>query len=271
MRPAKPDDFTGHEDQLAAEHIVGGEAIFQAMHAAGILRDIAADRAGDLGGGIGGVVKALRLDRAGDREIGDTRFDDRETVGEVDLLDFVELHHRDEHAVLERQGAPRERGSSAPRHHLHIVFVAIGEQLLDLRDGFRQDDHHRQGTVGGQAVAFIGAAARLRFDNPFAGRISRKAATIFARRARMVLSVSIGFILADLSVSPFSGRRTRKRSFYDKTPLAGERPTSLLSSAGRPISASIPHEDRATLLQGPLPVASRSLPERAVHNDPRRP
>ena len=45
---------------------------------------------------------------------------------------------------------------------------------------------------------------------------------------------------------------------------------ALLSGGGRPISAAIPHEDRAALLQGPLPVASHFLLEREVHNDPRR-
>ena len=131
------------------------------MHAAGILRHIAADRAGDLRGRIGRVIKAAMLDRPGDREIGDAGLDDREAVVEIDLLDAVEFHHREENAVLERQGAARERGSGAARHDLHIVFVAIGEHLLDLRDGLRQDDDHGQGAVGGQAVALIGAPAGL--------------------------------------------------------------------------------------------------------------
>ena len=43
---------------LDAQHIVGGEAVFQAMHAARILRHIAADRAGDLPGRIGRVIEA---------------------------------------------------------------------------------------------------------------------------------------------------------------------------------------------------------------------
>ena len=45
---ADPQDFARHQHDLAAEHVVGGHAVFQAVHAAGILRDIAADRAGDL-------------------------------------------------------------------------------------------------------------------------------------------------------------------------------------------------------------------------------
>ena len=45
---ADPQDFTGHQHDFAAQHVIGGHAVFQAVHAAGIFRDIAADRAGDL-------------------------------------------------------------------------------------------------------------------------------------------------------------------------------------------------------------------------------
>jgi hypothetical protein len=68
---AEPHHLAIHQHHLDAEHIVGGEAVFQAVHAAGIFRDIAADRAGDLRGRIGRVIEALLLDRGGDAEIGD--------------------------------------------------------------------------------------------------------------------------------------------------------------------------------------------------------
>ena len=168
MAAAEPDDLAGHQHHLAAQDIVGGEAVFETMHAARIFRDIAADRAGDLRGGIGRVIKALRLDRAGDREIGDAGLDDREPVGEIDLLDLVEFHHGKENAVRERQGAARERGSGAARHHLHILLVTIGEHGAHLRDAVRQNDDHGQGPVGGQAVAFVRPSAGLLFDDAFA-------------------------------------------------------------------------------------------------------
>src|ERR1700682_36870 len=38
------EDFARDQHDLAAEHVIGGHAVFQAMHAAGIFRDIAADR-----------------------------------------------------------------------------------------------------------------------------------------------------------------------------------------------------------------------------------
>ena len=61
MLAAEADDLAGDQHDLAAEHVVGGHAVFQAMHAAGILRDVAADGAGDLRGRVGRVVEALVL------------------------------------------------------------------------------------------------------------------------------------------------------------------------------------------------------------------
>ena len=63
MLAAEPDHLAVDQHHLDAEHVVGGQAVFQAMHAAGILRDVAADRAGDLRGRIGRVVEALVLRR----------------------------------------------------------------------------------------------------------------------------------------------------------------------------------------------------------------
>ena len=48
MLAAEPHDLAGHQHQLAAQNVVGRHAVFEAMHAAGIFRDIAADGAGDL-------------------------------------------------------------------------------------------------------------------------------------------------------------------------------------------------------------------------------
>ena len=57
---ADAQDLAVHQHDLAAEHVVGGHAVFQAMHAAGIFRDIAADRAGDLRRRIGRVIDSRR-------------------------------------------------------------------------------------------------------------------------------------------------------------------------------------------------------------------
>ena len=66
MLAAEAQHLAGHQHHFEAEDVVGGHAVFQAMHAAGILRDVAADGAGDLRRRIGRVIEARVRDRVGD-------------------------------------------------------------------------------------------------------------------------------------------------------------------------------------------------------------
>ena len=52
------------QHQGDAQQVVGGHAVFQAVRAAGIHRDVARDRAGELARRVGGVEEALVGDRA---------------------------------------------------------------------------------------------------------------------------------------------------------------------------------------------------------------
>ena len=62
-----------------------GEAVLQAVHAAGILGDIAANGAGDLAGGIRCVVEITRRDRLADRKIGHATLGDDTAIRVIDL------------------------------------------------------------------------------------------------------------------------------------------------------------------------------------------
>ena len=65
-RPAaQPDQLAVRRDDLRAGHVVGGEAVLEAVRAAGVLRDVAADRADLLAGRVGRVVVAVRARRPG--------------------------------------------------------------------------------------------------------------------------------------------------------------------------------------------------------------
>ena len=121
---AEADDVAVRQHQLDAEQVVGGEAVLQAVHAARVFRDVAADRAGDLRGRVGGVVEARVLDRGGDAEVGHAGLGDHAAVLEVDLEDAVELAQAEHDAIGQRQGAARERGAGAPRHDLDPFPVA---------------------------------------------------------------------------------------------------------------------------------------------------
>ena len=114
MLAAEAEHLAGHQHHFEAEDVVGGHAVFQAMHAAGILRHIAADGAGDLRRRIGRVVEAVVRDRRADGEIGDAGLDHRDAVGEVDLADAVELAHAEQHAV-DRAAARRRTATCPPR------------------------------------------------------------------------------------------------------------------------------------------------------------
>ncbi len=105
MLAAEPQDLALDGHQFDAQHVIGGQPVFQAVHAAGILGDVAADGAGDLARRIGGVVEALVLHRPGDAEVGDAGLGDHAAVVEIDFQDPVEPGHRQQHAVGQRQGA----------------------------------------------------------------------------------------------------------------------------------------------------------------------
>src|SRR3546814_2332928 len=71
--------------------------------------------AGDLAGGIGRVVEALRLDRPGDGEVGHPRLHHGAAVVEVDLQHAVEFAEAEDDAVGQRQRPTGQRGAGAAR------------------------------------------------------------------------------------------------------------------------------------------------------------
>ena len=156
---AQPHHFAGHQHHLDAKKVVGRESVLQAVHAARVLRDVAADRAGDLRAGVGRVVEALVLDRLGDAEVGDAGLHAGAAVGVVDLEHAVELAHAQQDRVADRHRAARQRGAGAARHDLHAAVLAIAQDRGDL--GHRLGQHHDQRhlAIGRQRVALVGTHA----------------------------------------------------------------------------------------------------------------
>ncbi len=152
---ADAQDFARHQHKLAAEHVVRRHAVFQAVNTAGILRDVAADRAGDLRRGIRRVVEPGMGHRLADREVGDAGFSDDNAVVEIDLTDALELAEAEEHRVGQRQRSTRQRGAGAARYHLDAMIEAVFQNARHLLRGFRQYHHHRRLTISGQSIRFI--------------------------------------------------------------------------------------------------------------------
>ena len=113
--PARPSIVAAH-----AQHVVHGEAVLQAMHAAGILGDVAADGAGDLARRIGRVVQAEWRRRLRDRGIAHAGLHDCDACERVHAQHAHELGHRQQHAVARRQRSARKPGARAARHHRHV-------------------------------------------------------------------------------------------------------------------------------------------------------
>src|SRR5215471_17242150 len=95
-RPSEPHDLAVDGHELDAQHVVGGETVFEAMHAAGVLGDVATDGTGDLARRIGRVVEAGMLDGEGHAQVGDARLRHDAAVGEIDLEYPIELPHAED-------------------------------------------------------------------------------------------------------------------------------------------------------------------------------
>ena len=140
-----------------AEHVVHGEAVLQAVDAAGVLGDVAADAAGELRRGVRCVVEAVVRHRFGDREVRDARLDAGGAGVGVDLEDAVHLGQRQQDAVGEGACATRETRAGAAGYDGGVVFTADLEDGAHLLDGFGEDDDPGFLADGGQPVRLEGA------------------------------------------------------------------------------------------------------------------
>ena len=193
MLAAKAQNFAIGQHHLDTENVVGGQPVFQAVHAAGILRHIAANGAGDLAGGVGRIVEAIGFDRLGDAQIGHAGLHPGTAVFVIHFQHPVELTETKGDGISGGQRAPRKRGSGPPWHDFHGVVVAVPHHFADLLNGFRQHDDQRQLAIGCQPVRFIHRhSGRIR-DHPFAGhhRVHRRENLIAAGQN---ISIRIGHL-----------------------------------------------------------------------------
>ena len=147
VRRAEPDELAGGKDDLATEHVRGGEAVLEAVCAAGVFGEIAADGADDLRGGVGRVEEAGAADELGDLRVGDAGFDGDESVFEVDGGDAVHAREADDDAAGRGQRAAAESGAGAACDEGDVVLRADADRGLDLRGG-RAGGRRRRGRRG---------------------------------------------------------------------------------------------------------------------------
>src|SRR5581483_11738945 len=93
---ANIDDFAIGQHHLHAQDVVGGHTVFEAVRAAGVERNVAADGAHNLRTGIGRVVQAVRRHFAAHPDIDHARLHDHTQIFQVDFQDFVHLGQNDQ-------------------------------------------------------------------------------------------------------------------------------------------------------------------------------
>ena len=102
-RAAEPHELAVGEHDRQAGDVVDGEAVLEAVRAARVLGDVAADRADLLARRVRRVVETLRRHGLGHLEVGHARLDDDALRVEIDLEDAVHPRERDHDALGDGQ------------------------------------------------------------------------------------------------------------------------------------------------------------------------
>ena len=140
------------EHRLEPEDVVQRHAVAEAVGAARVEGDVAADRADRLARRIGRVVQAERDGGGRDVEVDDAGLDDGDAIDRIDLQDARQPVQRDDDAVDVRHGPAGQAGAAAARHERHPGVGAEPDDGDDLVARFRQHDGAGTGAEGGEPV-----------------------------------------------------------------------------------------------------------------------
>jgi hypothetical protein len=132
-----------------------GRSVLEAVGAARVLRDVAADRADGLAGGIGRVVEAVRADGVAQVLVDDARLHDREAVPRVDAEDPVHADGLDQDPARRGGGAARQPGARAAGAERDRVTDAGADDRLDLLGRLREHDDGGDLLEVRERVAFV--------------------------------------------------------------------------------------------------------------------
>jgi hypothetical protein len=125
------------------------------VRSAGVLGDVAADRARTLARRIRRVERAGCLDLARDPEVDHAGLRDHPPVAQIDRLDRLQAAGADHDRGGQRQGSTREAGAGAARHERHAVGREDADDLGHLLRRARQDHQIRGAALEGVAVALV--------------------------------------------------------------------------------------------------------------------
>ena len=100
------------------------QPVFKAVHAARILRHVAADGAGELAAGIRGVVQTEGGRRLADGEVSHSGLNFCRAPERINFQYPVEFRERQAHARRVWQRTARQAGAGAARHDRHALRMA---------------------------------------------------------------------------------------------------------------------------------------------------
>ena len=109
------------------EDIVYGQAVLEAVHPAGILRDVATDGAGNLRRGVRREIHPVRLGRLGYGQVAHAGLNACRSRKGVDGQYAVELRQRQHDSLVVRHRATGQTCPRAARHHRHPHVAAQPE------------------------------------------------------------------------------------------------------------------------------------------------
>ena len=160
----QPDDLAAGEHYLEPEHVIGGDAVLEAVGAAGVLGDVAAQGARLLAGRIGGVVVAEGGEDRGDVQIEDAHLDGHPLVRQIDLQHLAHPAHLDDHGAVEGEG-PATQVRPAPAGHEGDALPREDlEHGRDLLGGAHEDDGPGHGPLQVRVV-FVGLEVRQTIEH----------------------------------------------------------------------------------------------------------
>ena len=142
----------------SGQHVVGGEPVLEAVRAAGVLRDVAADRAHLLAGRVGRVVEPVRRGRLVIARLvtpGSTTA--RRSTGSTSRTRLSRARLITTPSAT--GSAPPERPGARPaRDERHLVLVAHPHGRGHLLGVAGEQHQLRHDAVAGEPVALVGAA-----------------------------------------------------------------------------------------------------------------
>ena len=144
-----------HRDHRQPEQVVRRHPVFQAMRAARVHRDVAGNRAGKLGGRVGGIEEAGIFDRAGDGQVRAPGLDPDAAALMVDLENPGHPRNAKHDAVTCRQRPSGKGRAGTARHDRDALLAADAQHLRNFVRGTGEGDAERRAGVGRQRIALV--------------------------------------------------------------------------------------------------------------------